>query len=161
MKKSRLLWTIAAIIIIVLLCIAFVAYNEYQKLKAVRNLDVKLTDVKIEDLSWTKLTLGFAINVHNPNKIDVNVGDFKATIYANEVPLTAFELTPTSIPAQQSIQKKFSAQFDLLDLGTAFLKAVKEKRLVWMIQGEYTLNLPFGIKYPYKFSKTMETTTPA
>jgi len=151
-KKKRTGRIIFGIILAILLVVGGFVYNEYQKVKAVKNLDVQLLDVTIEKISLQGIQLGFEIEIYNPNEIDVTVGAFNARIHANDIPLANISIPePTNIPSLQSIQRKFSMNFGVLDLGIAVVRAIQQKEVVWKVQGEYVMQLPFGITYPYQF----------
>jgi len=146
-QKKRFLW----IILSILLLVAGFAYYQYQKITAVKNLEIKLDNANLEKATLAGIQLGFTIEIHNPNKIDVNIGAFRARIYANEVPLTEINLPETKLPALQSIQKTVSLKLSYLEVGTAIIRAIQQKDVIWKVQGEYILKLPFGITYPYMF----------
>lgn len=152
-KKKNWLWPVVVIFLIVALLVGVFVYYEYQKVTAVKNLEVSFVSAEVEKLSIAGMTLGFTVNIRNPNDISVDVGAFNVYVSANDVPLTYFGLPPMEIPAKESVQQHFSADFGYLDLGSSLVKAIKEKQLVWKIRGEYVLELPFNMKYAYKFEK--------
>ncbi|MBW3016015.1 LEA type 2 family protein, partial [Candidatus Woesearchaeota archaeon] len=122
-----------------------------KKIAAVRNLDVTFVKAELEELSLTGLTVGFTINVYNPNNLNVNVGNLRAKIFANNVSLAAVELPSFDLKAKGSLQHHFSVKLGYWDLGSALFNAIKEWNLSWRIEGVYELRLPFGFVYPYDF----------
>lgn len=146
-QKKRILWIILGIFLL----IAVFAYYQYQKIMAVKNLEIELVDISIEDIKLTHLELGLTISIYNPNRIDVGVEAFNASIYANDIPITNIALPPLFIPTDQEIQQKFSIKLGYFEIGTALIRAIEQKNVVWKIQGQYVVELPFGITYPYTF----------
>jgi LEA14-like dessication related protein len=153
-KKRTIFWPVIIIILIVLVLSGLFVYSECQKLKAVRNLEVSFVSAEVEKLSLTKMTVGFTIKIVNPNDVDVTVGVFKANIFGNDVFLTKIEFPSVNLSSKESLQSHFSVNLNYLDIGSVILQAIKQKQLVWMIKGEYVLELPFGFKYPYSFEMT-------
>jgi len=151
--KRHWLVPVIVIFLIVLLLAGVFVYYEYKKAAAVQNLEVSFVSAEVEKLSVTGLTLGFTVNIRNPNDIGVDVGAFNVYVSANDVPLTYFKLLPMKISSKESVQQHFSADFGYLDLGSSLVKAIREKKLVWRIRGEYVLDLPFNIKYAFNFEK--------
>lgn len=153
MAKKKHWLPVVVILVIVALLVGVFCYYEYQKASAVKNLEVSFVSAEIEKLSVTGMTLGFTVNIRNPNTVSVDVGAFNVYVSANDVPLTYFGLPAMNIPAKESVQQHFSADFGYLDLGSSLVKAIREKQLVWKIRGEYVLELPFNMKYSFKFEK--------
>ena len=153
-KKRTVFWPVIIIVLIILAISGLFIYSEYQKLKAVQNLEVSFVSAEVEKLSLTKMTIGFTINIVNPNDVDVTVGVFKANIFGNDVLLTKVEFPSVKLASNESLQQHFSVELSYFDLGSVILQAIKDKQLIWTIKGEYVLELPFGLKYPYSFEKT-------
>ena len=161
MQKKRQNWQVLAAIIGIILVLCIFAYNEYQGIKAVKELKITLVEARIEKIELARTTLVFTLNAYNPNKVDVRVGTLQATIYANGAAITSVELPePVMIPSGESYQQYFLIQLNHLDLGMALIKAIKEKTISWTIRGNYLLQLPFGIDYPYTFELSSKDTTP-
>lgn len=150
-KKRDVVKPVLVIILVILLLVAGFTYYQYKKITSVRNLEVDLVKAELEEISLTGLTVGFTIDVFNPNSIGVNVGNLRARIFANNVSLAVVELPSFDLKAKGSLQHHFSVRLNYLDLGSALVSAIKEWNLSWRIEGVYELRLPFGFVYPYRF----------
>ncbi len=154
MSKKR---TLVAILIAVLVVLGLIGFYVYQRIAAVQNLQVSLVDVKADQITWKGLRLGFTLQISNPNPVDVTVGRFNASLYANNIHLTYVELLePIPLRPQESVQQTFYLTASYLDLGAVILESIKNKQTNWIVRGEYILQLPFGITYPYKFEISPE-----
>ena len=139
---------LALIIIIVLLALAF---YEYQKLTAVRNLQVELEEARVSHFSWTGLTVEMVIILYNPNTLAVNVGEFHGVVYLNNIPIGEILTPPVKLLSGEHIEENFAIQAGYIELGAGILKAIKEGQVNLKVKGTYMLHLPFGIEYPYTF----------
>lgn len=149
------------ILALILIGIGGYAYYHYLTLTNVKNLDVRLQRAALHDITWTHSDLQFTIALHNPNAIKTTVGDFHASIGANEQPLATVELPAFTIQPQETITKDIPLRVSHFDVGLALFTAIKERRATWHITGTYTLLLPFGIEYDYAFSFTNDNTSSA
>lgn len=152
MKHRKKLLITFAIIFLILAGVALYTYVAYQKVTAIRNLDVTLTDISAGEFTWTSFTLGIALNVYNPNDIDVKVGKFTARAFANNIKVAEIRLPePVPIAKHTSVQKIFNLKINYLDAGAVLLQAIKDKHVAWRVQGEYDVQLPLGLTYPFTF----------
>lgn len=162
MAKRKNNWPIiVSIFTILLICLGGYAYYHYQTLTNVKNLDVKLAEVQLEDITWTYTDLLFIISIHNPNPIKTTVGNFEATIHTNQQPLTRVELPAFTIQSQETRIQPIAVRVSHLDIGLALFTAIKERQVNWNIDGSYTLLLPFGFEYDYTFSFNNDRTVSA
>jgi len=149
MAKKHLIW----ILVIIVLVVGVFAYFEYEKISAVRDLDINIVGVAIEKVTYTSIQVGLIITITNPNLISVNIGEFRATAYANDVKISEIELPGGKLKPLETSEARFSLQVNFIDVGAALLKAIQERNVNWKIKGEYVLQLPFGLEYPYTFEK--------
>jgi LEA14-like dessication related protein len=151
-KHRKITLIISAIICLILAGIALYTYTAYQQVTAIRNLDVTLLEISAGEFTWTSFTLGIALNIYNPNDIDIEVGNFTARASANNVQVAEIRLPePIPIAKQTSVQKIFNLKINYLDAGAALLQAIKDKQVTWHVQGEYAVQLPLGLTYPFTF----------
>lgn len=126
----------------------------FLKIGAVSTLQIGLSEITIDQVSWTDIHLNFKIIIHNPNIVSVTIDRFHARIHANKVRITTIELLePIKIAPGQAITKEFSIVVDYLDVGEAIINAIRQRKIEWTIEGEYFFNL-FGITIPYTFEVT-------
>ncbi len=147
-KRKGQLSALASILIIILLGLAV---YQYQKLTAVRNLQIELEEARVSHFSWTGLTVEMVIIVYNPNTIAVNVGEFHGVIYLNNIPVGEILTPPVKLLSGEHIEENFAVQAGYIELGAGILKAIKEGQVNLKVKGTYILHLPFGIEYPYTF----------
>ncbi len=151
-KQRKTLLIVSAIICLILAGIALYTYVAYQKVTAIRNLDVTLLEISAGEFTWTSFTLGIALNVYNPNDIDVKVGNFTARAFANNIKVAEVRLPePVPIAKHTAVQKIFNLKINYLDAGAVILQAIKDKHVTWRVQGEYDVQLPLGLTYPFTF----------
>jgi LEA14-like dessication related protein len=151
-KHRKTLLIVFAIICLILAGIALYTYVAYQKVTAIKNLDVTLLEISAGEFTWTSFTLGIALNVYNPNDIDVKVGNFTARAFANNIQVASVQLPePVPIAKHTAVQKIFNLKINYLDAGAVLLQAIKDKQVFWRVQGEYDVQLPLGLTYPFTF----------
>lgn len=145
-------WAITTAVIIIVL--AILAYYAYEKISTVKNLDVTVTEIAAKDFSLTRFTLAITLEIHNPNKLEAEIGRFHAWVFANNVQVADFKLPEKiTIPKGDTITRTVEFTINYLDLGASIVNAIRAKELTWIIQGEYDVQLPFGIPYEYTFRK--------
>ncbi len=138
-----------------LLLVAGIGFFAYQSVAGLRNLQVNITEFSADRAGWTHFRFGFTVHIFNPNPLKVTVGNFKAKVFANDNHLTDIELAePIKIPALKGVEHTFYVDVNYADLGTVIFKAIWNKELTWKIEGEYIVQLPLGITFPYKFTST-------
>ena len=148
----KIIIIVSAILCLILAGAALYTYVAYQKVIAIKNLDVTLLEISAGEFTWTSFTLGIALNVYNPNDIDVKVGNFTARAFANNIQMAEVRLPePVPIAKHTAVQKVFNLKINYLDAGVALLQAIKEKQVTWRVQGEYAVQLPLGLTYPFTF----------
>jgi LEA14-like dessication related protein len=156
-KHRKTLIIVSAIICLILAGIALYTYVAYQKVTAIRNLDVTLLEISAGEFTWTSFTLGIALNVYNPNDIDVEVGKFTMRASANNVQVAEIQMPETTpIMTHSAVQKSFNLKINYLDAGAVILQAIKDKQVTWRVQGEYDVQLPLGLTYPFTFDVQRE-----
>lgn len=156
-KHRKKILIILAIIFLILAGVAIYTYTAYQQVTAVKNLEVTLLEISAGEFTWTSFTLGIALNVYNPNEIDVEVGNFTMRASANNVQVAEIQIPePIPIAKHNSVQKVFNLKINYLDAGVALLQAIKEKQVTWRVQGEYAVQLPLGLTYPFTFDVQRE-----
>ena len=151
MRKKRVLWIVLVLLVLIISVGLFVAYQQYQQYRAIKQLDVSLLRVTFEEVKLTSVRLRVELSISNPNTIDVSVGKFNATVFANSIPIALLSSEKLVLPAQESLEKQVSVELDYLDVGVVLLRALKDKQVTWSVKGEYVLELPFGMTYPYHF----------
>lgn len=153
-KKRHIVGIVLTVFAILTIAAGLVFYNEYQQVKAAKKLQINLVKIEIKEAGWTSITPEFTLAIYNPNKINTEIGDFNAKIYANEQEITNIQLKYMQIKAQETIQQKIPITINYLDLGFATIEAIQNKQMTWTIKGQYKMHLPFGITIPYNFEIT-------
>lgn len=144
-------WILAGFAIL-FLALGIYAYLLYQSITDIKNLDVSLKGIRAEEFTLSKFTLVIDLDIYNPNKHDVTVGNFSAQAYSNDRLLATVDLESFKIPAQRSHPIEYHLGINYLDVGIALIQAIKDKQVTWRVNGEYVLYLPLGFTYPYKFN---------
>ncbi len=151
-KHRKKILIICAIIFLILAGIAIYTYVAYQKVTAVRNLDVTLVQINANEFTLSSFNLGITLDIYNPNEIDVKVGRFTARTFANDIKLAEITLSePIPIAKHTTARKMFSLKIHYLDIGVALIQAIRERQVTWRVQGEYDVQLPLGLVYPFTF----------
>jgi len=158
MGKSNWLFAFGLLLIIVLAFGGYLYYH-YQSVASVTNLDVQLSSIRIDQVSWTGTDLSFTLQIYNPNPITTKVGNFHAQFAANNQPLTRVALSEFDIAPGQTVEKTIPVRLAHLDVGMALLSAIREREVTWQADGAYTLILPFGMTYDYTFSLSSKSTS--
>ncbi len=141
-----------AVAIAIVLILGIIAYYQYQKATAVKNLEIGLAEITASEFTLTSFKLGITFNIHNPNKMDVTIGRFTAKTFANNVQIAEITL-PDKIKLASGItaQEAVSIRINYLDAGIAVFEAIKNKKATWQVKGKYEMELPLGIIYPFAF----------
>ena len=140
------------IFIVLIILLGVIGFAAYLKLSAVRNIELEIAKVEVDQFTFTNFRLTLTVNIFNPNERPVTIDRFNARVYANNVFITSIVLAePITIGAMDGVTQQFSATINYLDLGAAMLQAVKAKGVHWRVKGEYLLKLPFWITFPYQF----------
>ncbi len=134
-----------------LVAVALYTYFAYEKVTALKNLDVKLVSIRAEEFKINRFTLVIDLDIYNPNEKEVSVGDFTAQAYSNDVLLATVDLPAFKIPSQRSHPTEYHLGINYIDVGFALLQALKEKKVTWQVNGTYFIQLPLGVAYPYTF----------
>lgn len=138
----------------VIIVLGLIGIFAFLKISAVTNLQVVLSEITIDQVSWTDMHLNFKIIIHNPNVVSVTIDRFHGRLFANDVRVATIELLdPVKIPAGDAITKDFSIVISFLDVGEVIIKSIRERKIEWKLEGEYFFNL-FGITLPYTFEMT-------
>lgn len=154
-KHRKKILIICAIIFLVLAGVAIYTYTAYQKVTAIKNLDVTLVQIAANEFTLSSFNLGITFDIYNPNDIDVEVGKFSARTFANNIQLADITLSETLPIAKHTTARKiFYLRIHYLDVGIALLQAIREKHVTWRVQGEYDVQLPLGLAYPFTFNIT-------
>ena len=137
-----------------IIVLALVGIFAFLKISAITNLQVGLSEVTLDQVSWQDMHLTFKIVIHNPNIVSVTIDRFHARIFANEIRIATIELLqPSKIMPGESLTKEFSIVISYFDVGEAIINAIRERKIEWKIEGEYFFRL-FGITMPYTFEMT-------
>ena len=83
-----------------------------------------LVGVAIEKVTYTSIQVGLIITITNPNLISVNIGEFRATAYANDVKISEIELSSQKLKPLETSEARFSLQVNFIDVGAALLKGI-------------------------------------
>ena len=154
-KHQQKILIICAIIFLVLAGVAIYTYTAYQKVTAIKNLDVTLVQISANEFTFSSFNLGITLDIYNPNEIDVEVGNFTARTFANNIQLADITFSePIPIAKHTTARKIFYLRIHYLEVGLALIQAIREKQVSWHVQGEYDVQLPLGLAYPFTFDVT-------
>lgn len=138
----------------IIIVLGLIGIFAFLKISAVTNLQVALSEITIDQVSWTDMHLNFEIVIQNPNVVSVTIDRFHARLYANKERVATVELLdPVKIPPGGTITKEFNIVISYLEVGEAIISAIRERKIEWTIEGEYFFRL-FGITIPYTFEMT-------
>lgn len=151
-KHKNKILIVCAIIFLILAGVAIYTYTAYQQVTAIKNLDVSLVQVSANEFTLSSFNLGITLDIYNPNEVDVEVGRFTARTSANNVQLADITLSePIPIAKHITARKIFYLRIHYLEVGLALIQAIREKQVTWRVQGEYDVQLPLGLTYPFTF----------
>jgi LEA14-like dessication related protein len=151
-KHRKTIPIVSAIIFLVLAGIAIYTYTAYQQVTAIKNLDVTLVQISANEFTLSSFNLGITLDIYNPNEIDVEVGNFSARTFANNIQLADITLSePIPIAKHTTARKIFYLRIHYLEIGLALIQAIREKQVSWRVQGQYAVQLPLGLAYPFTF----------
>ena len=142
---------IIAVLVILLIVAGVFVFSEYQKIKAVQNLQISVDQISIDELKLSGAKIGFVVVFHNPNEIEVTTGEINAGVFANGVHVADVRFEPMLLAPGETLEKRSQISINYLDVSSALLQAFKEGDVVWKVKGEYTLLLPFGFEYKSVF----------
>src|SRR5574341_690897 len=150
-EKKRNVLFVMMILCALLIVAALYTNFAYEKVEALKKLDVKLVSIRAEDFTINRFTLVIDLDIYNPNEKEVSVGNFTARAYSNNVLLATVDLPSFKMPAMRSYPTEYQLGINYLDVGFTLLQALKEKKVTWEVNGTYFIQLPLGLAYPYSF----------
>jgi LEA14-like dessication related protein len=117
---------------------------------AVKELDFSLERVSLVDYNLSNMTLKLDLKAENPNDIDAVIDRLDYSLYINDKNAangtTAREVT---VKAGGTKNISTSMTVNYVDLGTAILEAVKEKKADFKMEGTVFVETPIGsITFP-------------
>jgi LEA14-like dessication related protein len=98
MKKMAIL--ISIIVIVAVVIVAIFGYQQYQQRAALREIQISISDVKIESVNLTSASLNFTLKVTNPSTQEATLDRTVYTLFINNVSLgTGENQEKVTIPA--------------------------------------------------------------
>ena len=134
---------IIGIILAVLLIAGIVGYNAYQNY-VVKDLQVGLSKVSLNEITLSTTTIGVTLQVYNPSIVTAKVGSLEAGLAANGVPLARLKEAGFDVPPKQSVERDFNIKLSNIDLGLSLINAIKNRQISWQVKGNYTMDLLFS-----------------
>jgi LEA14-like dessication related protein len=91
---------VSIIVIIAVVALAIFGYQQYQERNALKDLQMSISDVKIESVNLTSASLNFTLKVTNPTTNSATIDRTNYTVFINNVSLgTGENQQKVTIPA--------------------------------------------------------------
>lgn len=86
--------------IIAVVAVAIFGYQQYQERNALKNIQISVSGVKIENVNLTSASLNFTLKIVNPNNTPATIDRTNYTVFINNVSLgTGQNQQKVTIPA--------------------------------------------------------------
>ncbi len=135
-----------------------IPFSHSGKFPLFKKPDIKLTSLKMSNLSLIGATLLFDIQVNNPNILELNIVKFN-----HNFAISGNEIVKSQTSEPMKIQKKGQSQLSIpvnirfADLGSAVQDVLKGRTVNYRLNGNMDLKLPGGpLVIPYDQAGTID-----
>ncbi|TES92240.1 MAG: hypothetical protein E3J87_05860 [Candidatus Cloacimonadota bacterium] len=138
------------LLIIVIVLVVLIGCSEFMKRMVVKELEFSLKSVSLIEYDISTMTVKVALKAYNPNDIDAVIDRLDYSFYINEKN-AANGTTGRKVTVKAGKTETISTNLKInyLNLGSAILKAVKEKKADFRVDGTVFVETPVGaITFP-------------
>lgn len=130
--------------------------NVEESAQAVRDTDIRLTGIAINEVSSDVIDVTFTLAVYNPNDVTVELERMEYEVFANEVRMGSgsFE-EPVEIPPNQEIEASTNFVAEVSTVPSAIISRITQGEVTWTLEGTMFFNTPSGT-VEQSFSREIE-----